>query len=29
MTARDRKLAYFAWITICIVWGTTCLEIRV
>ncbi len=29
MTAHDRKLAYLAWITICVVWGTTYLAIRV
>lgn len=28
-TARERGLAYLAWITICIVWGTTYLAIRV
>lgn len=28
-TARERRLAYLAWITICIVWGTTYLAIRV
>jgi drug/metabolite transporter (DMT)-like permease len=28
-TARERRLAYLAWITICIVWGTTYLGIRV
>ena len=27
--ARERKLAYAAWITICVVWGTTYLAIRV
>jgi drug/metabolite transporter (DMT)-like permease len=29
VSARERKLAYLAWITICIVWGTTYLAIRV
>src|SRR5688572_21794473 len=29
MSARERKLAYIAWITICVVWGTTYLAIRV
>lgn len=29
MSARERKLAYLAWITICVVWGTTYLAIRV
>jgi drug/metabolite transporter (DMT)-like permease len=29
MSARERKLAYLAWITICLVWGTTYLAIRV
>jgi drug/metabolite transporter (DMT)-like permease len=28
-TRRERRLAYLAWITICIVWGTTYLAIRV
>ena len=28
-TSRERRLAYFSWITVCIVWGTTCLAIRV
>jgi hypothetical protein len=28
-TSRERRLAYVAWITICIVWGTTYLAIRV
>jgi drug/metabolite transporter (DMT)-like permease len=28
-TTRERRLAYLAWITICIVWGTTYLAIRV
>jgi drug/metabolite transporter (DMT)-like permease len=28
-SARERRLAYIAWITICIVWGTTYLAIRV
>lgn len=29
MSPRDRKLAYLAWITICLVWGTTFLAIRI
>lgn len=29
MTMRERKLAYIAWITVCIVWGTTYLANRV
>lgn len=29
LTSRERRLAYLAWITICIVWGTTYLAIRV
>ena len=29
MSASERKLAYIAWITICVVWGTTYLAIRV
>jgi drug/metabolite transporter (DMT)-like permease len=29
MTAHDRKLAYLAWIVVCVVWGTTYLGIRV
>src|SRR5262249_1473108 len=28
-TPRERQLAYFSWITVCIVWGTTYLGIRV
>ena len=28
-SSRDRTLAYAAWITVCIVWGTTYLAIRV
>ena len=28
-TSRERRLAYVAWVTICIVWGTTYLAIRV
>jgi drug/metabolite transporter (DMT)-like permease len=28
-TARQRRLAYLSWITVCIVWGTTYLGIRV
>jgi drug/metabolite transporter (DMT)-like permease len=27
--SRDKKLAYFAWLAICVVWGTTYLAIRV
>ncbi len=29
MTMRERKGAYLAWITICLVWGTTFLGIRI
>ena len=29
MSTREKRLAYIAWITICIVWGTTFLAIRV
>ena len=29
LTPRERRLAYFSWITVCIVWGTTYLGIRV
>ena len=29
MTMRERKLAYVAWITVCVVWGTTYLANRV
>jgi len=29
MSTREKRLAYLAWITICIVWGTTFLAIRV
>jgi drug/metabolite transporter (DMT)-like permease len=29
MTMRERKLAYLAWITVCVVWGTTYLANRV
>jgi drug/metabolite transporter (DMT)-like permease len=29
MSAWDRKVAYLAWITICVVWGTTFLAIRI
>lgn len=29
MSTRERKLAYIAWITVCFVWGTTYLAIRV
>lgn len=28
-TLRQRRLAYFAWLTVCVVWGTTYLGIRV
>ncbi len=28
-TARQRRLAYLSWITVCIVWGTTYLGIRI
>lgn len=28
-TPRQRRLAYFAWVTVCIVWGTTYLAIRI
>jgi len=28
-TPRERRLAYFSWITVCIVWGTTYFAIRV
>jgi drug/metabolite transporter (DMT)-like permease len=28
-TARQRRLAYLSWLTVCIVWGTTYLGIRV
>ncbi len=28
-TPRERRLAYLAWLTVCIVWGTTFLGIRV
>ena len=28
-TARQRKLAYLAWVAVCIIWGTTYLGIRV
>jgi drug/metabolite transporter (DMT)-like permease len=28
-TARQRRLAYFAWAAVCIIWGTTYLGIRV
>jgi len=28
-TARQRRLAYLSWITVCLVWGTTYLGIRV
>lgn len=26
---RERRLAYFAWVTVCIIWGTTYLGIRI
>jgi drug/metabolite transporter (DMT)-like permease len=29
MTMRERKLAYVAWIIVCVVWGTTYLANRV
>ena len=29
MSARERRLAYVAWIVVCVVWGTTYLAIRV
>lgn len=29
VSARERKLAYIAWVTVCFVWGTTYLAIRV
>lgn len=29
MSARERKLAYIAWIVVCVVWGTTYLAIHV
>lgn len=29
MSAREKKIAYIAWITICVVWGTTYLANRV
>ena len=28
-TARQRRIAYFAWIAVCVIWGTTYLGIRV
>lgn len=28
-TPRERRLAYFAWIAVCIIWGTTYLGIRI
>lgn len=28
-TPRERRLAYFAWIAVCLIWGTTYLAIRV
>ena len=28
-TPRQRRLAYLAWLTVCIVWGTTYLGIRI
>ena len=28
-TPRERKLAYFAWLAVCLIWGTTYLGIRV
>ena len=26
---RERRLAYFAWIAVCLIWGTTYLGIRI
>jgi drug/metabolite transporter (DMT)-like permease len=28
-TPRERRLAYFAWVAVCIIWGTTYLGIRI
>src|SRR5690348_8233567 len=28
-TPRERRLAYFAWMAVCIIWGTTYLGIRI
>ena len=28
-TARERRLAYFAWVAVCVIWGTTYLGIRI
>ena len=28
-SARERRIAYFAWLTVCVVWGTTYLAIRI
>ena len=28
-TPRQKRVAYFAWLTVCIVWGTTYLGIRI
>jgi drug/metabolite transporter (DMT)-like permease len=28
-TARERRLAWFAWMTVCLIWGTTYLGIRI
>jgi drug/metabolite transporter (DMT)-like permease len=28
-TPREKQLAYFAWVTVCVIWGTTYLGIRV
>jgi len=28
-TPRERKLAYFAWLAVCLIWGTTYLGIRI
>jgi drug/metabolite transporter (DMT)-like permease len=28
-TPRERKLAYFAWVAVCLIWGTTYLGIRI
>ena len=28
-SARERRLAYFAWALVCVIWGTTYLGIRI
>ena len=28
-TARERRLAWFAWMAVCLIWGTTYLGIRI